>query len=166
MLIGAHVLIPEITTELDVYSVLISASVIALKEKESGSVSQSRVVTENVSEISPIVSSASVVVEFSVDDVCLTLIMSPSFTLPRAVVYEVVLLILYSHPDILMAVLVFIPLTVIVFEIYSAPSIASVTPLNTKISGLVSGAGGRVQPSGGVFLYGWLAGNQYSCPHL
>lgn len=86
----------------------------------------------------PTVRAAFVVVDPALEDTNLTVTSSPLFIVPAKEVKLPTLQILYSPQTILIVAGAFIPVIVIVSEIYCVLSEASVTSLNEKESGVVS----------------------------
>ena len=84
------------------------------------------------------VSITSVVVEKLVDEVCLTVTVSPLLTKPGVPVKEARPLIEYSPPVMLISASVSIPEIVIVFEVIDVFRSTSVWSLNTKVFGVES----------------------------
>src|SRR3990167_4806654 len=113
---AAAELIPATVMVFDVIGVFNATSVWSVNTNAFGVVSAASVVTLNVSDMPPIVSTASVLVLKLADDVCCTLTILPLFTVPAVEVYEPPLMA-YSPPVIDIAAAVLMPATVIVFDV-------------------------------------------------
>jgi hypothetical protein len=141
---------------LELYSVKTLASFMGVKLKLSGVISTTRVVTTYCSVTPPISNVAEVGVDQVADELKRTLTVSQTVTVLGVEVY-IQLFTLYSGnqfaPLICIGIVVFISLTVILFETYCVNIFASLTSLSVKLSGVLSVTGG-VDHSGGVDLYG------------